>query len=222
MTRRNQQWREVDRTEGNPIVPTPKREAWYVATCQTGAERSAVAALSRYGHKAWFPQMTRWTVDVVNFRRVKLNSAVFGGYIFVSPCSKDDLVPAAADAADITGLALSQGHISRGRAQRSSAGVTEAGQWIKWMTGEREASRISAAKVEALSDAQTRGTFIRWENAPTGALRPGDIVTPKAGALAGLEGVVDLAAADRARVFLTIFGRVTPVDMDVADLRKVA
>lgn len=222
MTQTKGAMKEIDGTEDNPLVPVPSCDRWYVATCQTGGERAAVGALQRYGHIAWFPQMTLWHIFDRDRRRVKLNRPVFGGYLFVSPRAEGELIPIASRALDISEIALRQGLASRVRQQRTIAGVTEAGQWIKWLCGDLEKSRIASTKVNELGAAQEAGAFVKWKNAPPADLAPGDRVTPKDGPFAGFAGIVELSAEGRTRALLQIFGRETPIEIDTRDLRKIA
>jgi transcription antitermination factor NusG len=215
-------WKEIDATEDNPLVPVPHGDLWFVATCQSGGERAAVAALQRYEHVAWFPQMTLWHKFERDKRRVKMNRPVFPGYLFVSPRVESELVPLASTAADISDVALRNGLISRARRQRVVAGVTEAGQWIKWLCGDLEKSRIAAGKLRDLSDAQGHGVFIKWKNAPPPTLQAGDRVQATSGPFAGFAGIVEKSAEGRTRALLHIFGRPTPADFDTSELRKIA
>jgi transcription antitermination factor NusG len=222
MNETSKPWKTVDKTDGKPAALAPIRDDWFVATCLAGSETAAVAALERYGHKAWRPQFVRWLKDKKNRRRVKVYRELFPGYLFVSPLGEGDLVPAASDGAELTGLAHAQGLVSRSRRSRTASGVTEAGQWIKWLNSDRDASRISASWILKLSLGQDAGDYDDLRNAPAPDLARGDHVKALDGPFSALSGIVEMTNTERARFAMTLFGRIVMVEAPVGALRKVA
>lgn len=169
----------------------PIRRRWFVLTVENRSEKDVEKSLSDAGIEAWLP-MKKTEILVQGTRRIRnVERPVWLGYVFVS------VVPCPEAFAGLAGV----------KGIRAILG-TDIGPVA-----------ISAKEVNELMGLVKKGAFD--EKRASQPFRPGSTVMIKSGPFAAFNAVLEGYVGTRAaRVLVAIFGRVTPVELDLAQIGK--
>jgi transcription antitermination factor NusG len=183
-------------------MPTPQSSpkpidaalSWYVVRAATNRERKAVAGLEEVGFGAYLPCRTRW----VRHARVKakVKRPLFVGYLFVGIDHERQNMRAAAEVDGVHAFVRLGGVAPRA----VNAGIVEA---------------IWAAEVEGVFDETKPPTVPR--------IGKGALLRITGGPFYGfVVQALDVPNKDKIRVLLSVFGRESPMEVDVRKVELVA
>lgn len=169
----------------------PSSRKWFVLTISNRAEKDVEKSLRDAGIEVWLP-MKRTEILVKGTRRVRnVERPVWLGYVFVS------VVPSDETWAGLTRVKGVQGILGSGDGPLS----------------------INAKEVSELMGLVQKGAFD--EKRASRPFKPGSTVMIESGPFASFDAVLEGYVGTRAaRVLVAIFGRVTPVELDLAQIAK--
>lgn len=175
---------------------------WYIVRSASGRERAALASIEGEGFNAYLPCETRWRRTPT--RKDKVEHPLFVGYLFVE-----------CEATDCAGILELDG----------------VHQFVRYLgsDGEPHAMPIPAREVEKVRAKQAAGHYdvtrpsrreLKRLERKAKAMRKGERVKLTDGPFSGFIGrVLEMRQSERAAlVEVEIFGRVTPVELDVGHL----
>lgn len=164
---------------------------WYIVRSASRREPAAETALTEAGFTVYFPRLARWEWGRRSDKKVRVESALFPGYLFVEILNdRFDLV-------------------------RTADGVHG------FLTRAGYPASVPAPMVEAFRRAETAGDFDKTrKTSAAGAYRPGQSVAIVKGHFADWPAqVIAMDGASRVKVLLTAFGRQHEKTLDVGALK---
>lgn len=169
---------------------------WFVITVENGMDRQLAAELERSGIEVWMPVvmvMPPRRSGMPKKARQPKEQLALKGYLFAKVAATVDAWAGLATAKGFNGMLGSEGR--------------------PLPVGDDQVARF---KRYFKDDPEAKATV-------TGALRLGDPVIVKDGPFKSFPGTVETIDEERGgvMVFVGIFGRVTPVHLDIAQIRKL-
>lgn len=164
---------------------------WYIVRSASRREPAAETALTEAGFSVYFPRLARWEWGRRSDKKIRVESALFPGYLFVEILNdRFDLVR---------------------KADGVHAFLTRGGQ----------PASIPAALVETFRRAEMAGDFDKTRrSAEAGAYRPGQSVAITKGHFTDWPAqVIAMDGPSRVKVLLTAFGRQHEKTLDVGILK---
>lgn len=187
---------------GRGVLEEHRALTWYLGRAVARQETRAEASLSNVGVAHYFPRETDWETRGVGRKRqkVKVKRSLFGGYGFI-------------------GLAAEQSAYALPRLEGFIGPV--------WMSKDCRPRGVPLAMIEKLVRQELNGDFDWTSNASalveTMSFEKDEIVRVVDGSFAGFNAsIIRAPVKKRVEVFVSIFGRVTRVELPLSAIEKMA